>query len=307
VVCGASIGIALFPQDAATATTLMNNADLAMYRAKATIGQVACFYEGSMDDVVRARRKMMKELRDALQRDEFELHFQVQTSVATNEVTGYEALLRWRHPDRGYVPPMEFIPIAEETGLILPIGEWVLRAACAAAAQWPVPHKVAVNLSAVQLGNVDLPQLVEQVLADTKLSPHRLELEITETALIMDPARATQVLGQLKALGVTIAMDDFGTGYSSLSTLRAFPFDKIKLDKSFIRELDQSSQARAIIRAVLALGDSLAIPILAEGVETADQLSFLRELGCDEAQGFLLGRPERNIGGTTATRKSLTA
>ena len=307
VACGASVGVALFPQDADSPTALMNNADLAMYRAKGTLGQVTCFYEGSMDEMVRARRKTMKELRDALQRREFELHYQVQTSVATREVTGYEALLRWRHPERGYVPPMEFIPIAEETGLILPIGDWVLRAACEAAAGWATPHKIAVNLSAVQLASVDLPRVVAQVLADTALSPQRLELEITETALIADKVRATHVLGELKALGVTIAMDDFGTGYSSLSTLRAFPFDKIKLDKSFVSELEQSSQARAIIRAVLALGDSLAIPILAEGVETDDQLDFLRQLGCDEVQGFLLGRPAPRIADEPPARPGLAA
>ena len=300
VVCGGSIGIALMPQDADTPTTLMNNADLAMYRAKASVSQVACFYESSMDDMVRARRRMMKELREALQRDEFELHFQVQACVTTGEVTGYEALLRWHHPERDYVPPAEFIPLAEETGLILPIGEWVLRTACAEAAEWQTPHKVAVNLSAVQLTNADLPRLVQEALLNSGLPAKRLELEITETAMILDVDRTTHVLRQLKALGVLIAMDDFGTGYSSLSTLRAFPFDKIKLDRSFISELEGSAEARAIIRAVLTLGDSLGIPVLAEGVETPHQLSFLRELGCDEAQGYLLGRPDRNAVGTHA-------
>jgi diguanylate cyclase (GGDEF)-like protein/PAS domain S-box-containing protein len=296
VACGGSIGIAVYPDDADSATQLMNNADLAMYRAKASVGSRICFYETSMDDAVRARRRMATELRDALSKDQFELHYQVQTSVRTGEATGYEVLLRWRHPERGFVPPSEFIPLAEESGLILVIGQWVLRRACEAAAGWDEPHKIAVNLSAVQLGQGDLPRMVHQTLLDTGLSPTRLELEITETAMILDPARTTHILRQIKALGVSIAMDDFGVGYSSLSTLRAFPFDKIKLDRSFMTELDRSPQARAIIRAVLALGDSLEIAVIAEGVETAEQLAFLREQGCGQAQGYLLGRPQPAIG-----------
>ena len=216
----------------------------------------------------------------------------MQASVETGEITGYEVLLRWRRPDGAFVSPADFIPLAEESGLILPIGEWVLRTACAEAAAWPEPHKVAVNLSPVQLSHVDLPRLVHQILLETGLSPARLELEITETAMITDMERTTHILRQLKALGVSIAMDDFGTGYSSLSTLRAFPFDKIKLDRSFMSELDGGPQSSAIIRAVLALGESLEIPVLAEGVETLEQLSFLRAQGCNEAQGYLLGRPK---------------
>ena len=201
-------------------------------------------------------------------------------------------LLRWIRPDGAFISPADFIPLAEESGLILPIGEWVLRKACAEAAGWATPHKIAVNLSPVQLGHVDLPRLVHQILLETGLAPTRLELEITETAMISDMERTTHILRQLKALGVSIAMDDFGTGYSSLSTLRAFPFDKIKLDRSFMSELDGGPQSSAIIRAVLALGESLAIPVLAEGVETLEQLSFLRDQGCTEAQGYLLGRPK---------------
>jgi diguanylate cyclase len=295
IVCGASIGIALYPDDAGSTTELLNNADLAMYRAKSSLTLSVCFYEESMDEVVRARRKTMTELRDALTRDQFELHYQVQASVTTGEITAYEVLLRWKHPERGYIPPAEFIPLAEENGLILPIGEWVLRTACAQAATWRIPYKLAVNLSAVQLGQIDLPRIVHQTLLETGLSPSRLELEITETALIMDPERTTHILRQIKALGVSIAMDDFGVGYSSLSTLRAFPFDKIKLDRSFMSELEASPQARAIIRAVLALGESLNIPVLAEGVETEQQLSFLQEEGCDEVQGYLLGRPSETL------------
>jgi diguanylate cyclase len=295
IVCGASIGIALYPDDAGSTTELLNNADLAMYRAKSSPSLSSCFYEESMDELVRERRKTMTELRDALARNQFELNYQVQASVTTGEITAYEALLRWKHPERGYIPPADFIPMAEENGLILPIGEWVLRTACAAAAAWDVPHKIAVNLSAVQLGQIDLPRIVHQTLLETGLSPSRLELEITETALILDPERTTHVLRQIKGLGVSIAMDDFGVGYSSLSTLRAFPFDKIKLDKSFIDELEKSPQARAIIRAVLALGESLNIPVLAEGVETLQQLTFLRDQGCDEVQGYYLGRPSEKL------------
>jgi EAL domain-containing protein (putative c-di-GMP-specific phosphodiesterase class I) len=266
-----------------------------MYRAKGSITQNVCFYEEEMDELVRARRKVMMELREALTRDQFEMHYQLQASVVTGEITAYEALLRWKHPTRGYVPPSEFIPLAEETGLIVPIGEWVLRTACAEAVSWEVPHKIAINLSAMQLGSIDLPRLVHETLIETGLPPKRLELEVTETALIQDPERTTHILRRIKGLGVSIAMDDFGVGYSSLSTLRAFPFDKIKLDKSFMDELDRSPQARAIIRAVLALGESLGIPVLAEGVETEEQLTFLREQGCDEVQGFLLGRPAASI------------
>lgn len=291
--CGASIGIALWPQDAAETSVLANNADLAMYRVKAMLTADICFYEGAMDEAVRRRRRLTQGMREALEQDHFELHYQVQTSVETGAVTGFEALLRWPQPEGGYISPADFIPLAEETGVILPIGEWVLRRACAEAAKWPEPHRIAVNLSPVQLSNIDLPRLVHQVLIETGLSPSRLELEITETAMISDMERTTHVLRQLKLLGVSVAMDDFGTGYSSLSTLRAFPFDKIKLDRTFMAELDGGPQSAAIIRAVLALGESLAIPILAEGVETVEQLEFLRKQGCDEAQGFLLGRPSR--------------
>ena len=291
--CGAAIGIALYPDDATDASSLINDADLAMYRAKGSLLRPICFYEEDMDEAVRNRRRLTQGLREALDNDQFELHYQVQGSLETGKVTGYEVLLRWRQPDGSFIPPDAFIPLAEETGLILPIGEWVLRKACMEAAQWPEPHKIAVNLSAVQLGHTDLPRLVHQILIETGLKPSLLELEITETAMIADLDRTTHVLRQLKLLGVSVAMDDFGTGYSSLSTLRAFPFDKIKLDRSFMSELNDSPQSQAIIRAVLALGESLEIPVLAEGVETLEQLSFLRDQGCDEVQGYLLGRPQR--------------
>ncbi len=296
--CGAAIGIALWPDDAAETSVLINNADLAMYRAKASLVTDICFYEEAMDEAVRQRRRVTLGLREALDNDRFELHYQLQASVETGKVTGYEALLRWRQADGSFISPMDFIPIAEETGMILPIGEWVLRQACTEAASWSEPHRIAVNLSPIQLSHVDLPRMVHQILIETGLSPQRLELEITETAMISDMERTTHILRQLKLLGVSVAMDDFGTGYSSLSTLRAFPFDKIKLDRTFMSELDGGPQSKAIIRAVLALGESLDIPILAEGVETQEQLTFLREQGCNEVQGYLLGRPARDVGMT---------
>ncbi|MEW5998800.1 MAG: EAL domain-containing protein [Pseudomonadota bacterium] len=217
--------------------------------------------------------------------------YQPQRSLRTHQISGYEALLRWKHPRLGHISPMEFIPIAEQTGEILRIGEWVLRAACREAASWTSQDKVAVNLSPVQLLQSDLPEMVTSILLETGLAPRRLELEITETALITEKAHALHSLRRIKALGVSVAMDDFGTGYSSLDTLHSFPFDKIKIDKSFLLQSGESPQAQAIIRAVLALGRSLGIPVLAEGVETLDQLKLLVDEGCDEAQGYLFGRP----------------
>jgi diguanylate cyclase (GGDEF)-like protein len=291
VLIGASIGIAVFPDDGKTAEELMANADLAMYRAKESVGNKICFFERAMDDQVRQRRALGLELREALARNEFELHYQVQKRISTSEVVGYEALLRWHHPTRGNVSPAEFIPIAEDTGLIIPIGTWVLRTACVEAAKWPEPYRVAVNLSPVQFAQSDLAEIVQGILFETGLAASRLELEITESTLIGDMNRTLHILRRLKALGVTIAMDDFGTGYSSLSTLRAFPFDKIKIDRSFVEKVDMNPQAASIVRAILALGQSLSIPVLAEGIETPAHLNFLRAEGCDEVQGYLLGRP----------------
>lgn len=288
---GGSMGVAIYPQDAETADTLINNADLAMYRAKAALNQTVCFYEVSMDEAARQRRALANDLWDSVDKKQLALHYQVQKSVMTGVVIGYEVLLRWHHPERGMVPPSEFIPLAEECGAILPIGEWVLREACREAAGWESNHKIAVNLSPVQLANGDIVSLVQDVLAETGLNPNRLELEITESTIIDDKERALLTLRQIKELGVTIAIDDFGTGYSSLETLRSFPFDKIKLDKSFMWEVEGSPQAKAIVRAILALGQSLSVPVLAEGVETQTQLDILQAEGCDEAQGYLLGRP----------------
>ncbi|WP_454726040.1 MULTISPECIES: putative bifunctional diguanylate cyclase/phosphodiesterase [Cupriavidus] len=288
---GASIGVAVFPGDGTGAGQLAGNAGLAMRRAKGSLSESICFYESRMDEAERERRTLAGELWMAITADQFVLDYQVQTAIASGEPVGCEALLRWRHPARGLVTPDRFIPLAETCGAILPIGEWVLRSACRAAAHWDAPRKISVNLSPVQIIHGNLVRLVTGILAETGLEAGRLELEITESTIIRDKARALDILRRIQALGVTIAIDDFGTGYSSLDILRSFPFDKIKLDRTFIAEIAADRQARAIIRAILALGRSLSIPVLAEGVETDDQLRLLRAEGCDQAQGVLLGRP----------------
>lgn len=292
IAAGASIGVAVYPRDGADRERLVSNADLAMYRAKNDVTRAVCFYESAMDETARARRALATDLRQAIERGELSLHYQVQTSVPTGATCGYEALLRWNHPMHGMIPPAEFIPIAEENGSIMAIGEWVLRTACRQAASWDNNHKIAVNLSPVQFAHANLAKLVHQILVETGLSPKRLELELTESTIVADKVRTLHILRQIKALGVTIAIDDFGTGYSSLDTLRSFPFDKIKLDRSFMADVERSPQAKAIIRAVLTLGRSLDIPVLAEGVETHVQLTILQVEGCNEAQGYFLGRPK---------------
>ncbi|MDR6756249.1 diguanylate cyclase (GGDEF)-like protein/PAS domain S-box-containing protein [Mycoplana sp. BE70] len=297
----ASLGVAIYPQDASDLEALLNNADLAMYRAKDALMETVCFYEVSMDEAARSRRLIAKDLWLAIERNELQLHYQVQKAVDSGSITGYEVLLRWHNAERGTIAPSDFIPIAEECGAIIPLGEWVLREACKEAASWEKPHKIAVNLSPVQLGHADVAALVHRVLIETGLSPERLELEITESTIIGDKQRALHTLRQIKALGVTIAIDDFGTGYSSLETLRSFPFDKIKLDRSFMNEVEESPQAKAILRAIVALGQTLEVPVLAEGVETRDQLDILRSEGCAEAQGYYLGRPQP-MTGTSETR-----
>jgi EAL domain-containing protein (putative c-di-GMP-specific phosphodiesterase class I) len=234
---------------------------------------------------------MARDIWTALETNAFYLAYQVQKSVATGEITGYEVLLRWERPGYGNVSPTDFIPVAEECGAIGAIGNWVLKMACLEAASWPEPYKIAVNISGLQLAQVELIETVRNVLVVSGLAPERLELEVTETAIIADKRRALHILRQIKAMGVSIAIDDFGTGYSSLDTLRSFPFDKIKLDGSFMNEVEVNEQSKAIVRAILALGRSLCVPVLAEGVETRAQLEVLRLEGCNEAQGFLLGRP----------------
>ncbi|MGJ4949427.1 putative bifunctional diguanylate cyclase/phosphodiesterase [Bradyrhizobium sp. HKCCYLS20291] len=287
---GCSIGIALYPEHGLTSDELLARADLAMYRAKSLGQGKICTYEPSMDEASRRRAELAIDLKRALVRNEFELHYQVQNDTQSGEIIGFEALLRWNHPVKGRVPPNDFIPMAEQTGLIVDIGDWVLRTACATAASWSQPFKVAVNVAPMQL-NHDLPRRVAEVLRETGLAPARLEIELTETGIIADRQHALQVMQALKAIGVTVAMDDFGTGYSSLSTLQVFPFDKIKVDKSFIQSVETSVHAAAIVKATLLLGRSLNIPVLAEGVETEQHLAFLREEGCSSVQGFLFGKP----------------
>jgi len=286
-----SIGIALCPEDATDRQALLTYADTALYRAKTEGRNTYRFFEARMGVEVRERRMLEHDLRHAIARDELRLVYQPQQEIQSGKITGFEALLRWKHPTRGEISPAVFIPIAEETGAILQIGDWVLRTACREAASWTQPLKIAVNVSAVQLYNAKFVQELHQILLEFGLSPRRLEIEITETALVRDFNRALGMLRQIKALGICIAMDDFGTGYSSLSNLRAFPFDRIKIDGSFIKSVNSNGQAATIVRAVLGLGRGLGLPVLAEGVETDAELQFLQDELCDEVQGYLLGRP----------------
>ncbi|WP_441234398.1 putative bifunctional diguanylate cyclase/phosphodiesterase [Bradyrhizobium sp. 930_D9_N1_4] len=288
---GLSVGIAIYPDDGVDAATLLANADSALYRAKREGRGRVCFFESETDRELRDRRLLLHDLRQAVEQNQLLVYFQPQARI-DGEVIGFEALVRWDHPTRGIVPPDQFIPLAEENGLIIQIGEWVLREACREAASWPRPLQVAVNLSPVQFQAGDLERSIHQILLETALAPTRLEVEITEGVLIGDFARALTLLRRLKALGIRIAMDDFGTGYSSLSYLQSFPFDKIKIDRSFISNLEAKPQSAEIVRAVLSLARALHIPVVAEGVETEAQRAFLAGEACEEMQGYLIGRPE---------------
>jgi diguanylate cyclase (GGDEF)-like protein/PAS domain S-box-containing protein len=297
VVIGASIGIALSPGDGDTSEELMRNADMALYRAKSDGGGVHRFFEREMDRQAQKRRDMELDLRRAFANGEFELHYQPLVDIAADRISGFESLLRWRHPEKGMISPADFIPVAEDIGLIVALGEWVLREACAEAVKWPADIKVAVNLSPVQFRSRNLVQVVISALAQSGLSPRRLELEITESLFLAETETNLAILHQLRELGVSISMDDFGTGYSSLSYLRSFPFDKIKIDRSFVKDLAQRSDCVAIVRAISGLGRSLNITTTAEGVETIDQLDWLRAEGCNEVQGFLFSaaRPAAEV------------
>jgi diguanylate cyclase (GGDEF)-like protein/PAS domain S-box-containing protein len=287
---GMSIGVAVYPTDGLDAKTLMINADAALYRAKAETRGAAIFFEPEMSERLCKRRELQEDLRSAIDRGELLLHYQPQVKM-TGKTVGFEALVRWQCPKRGMVSPGTFIPVAEESGLIITIGEWVLREACREAASWPQPLTIAVNVSPIQFRHGDLPSVVHSILLETGLAPGRLELEITEGVLINDFSRAISILNRLKSLGVKIAMDDFGTGYSSLSYLHAFRYDKIKIDRSFVCDLETNHHSRAIARAAIGLGKSLDLLILAEGVETEAQHAFLKQEGCDKVQGYLTGRP----------------
>ncbi len=285
-----SIGISLAPIDATEPDQLLKNADMALYGAKAD-GRGTCrFFELEMDTRMKARRDLDMDLRKALVNAEFELYYQPLVNLQSKEITAFEALLRWNHPVRGLVSPAEFIPIAEETGLIIPLGEWVIRKACQETAKWPIDIKVAVNLSPAQLKSRNLTDVVVDALAASGMSADRLQLEITETVLMQNTFNTLATLQKLRALGVQIALDDFGTGYSSLSYLRSFPFDKIKIDRSFISDLSNGAEPLAIVHAIAGLAKSLNMISTAEGVETKQQLETLESVGCVEMQGYLFSR-----------------
>lgn len=285
-----SIGIALAPDDGTTAEALLSHADMALYQVKSTSRNGFAYFNTDINDTHLARRRMEADLRGACERGEMSVHYQPLLEIAADRVIGFEALVRWRRGGED-VSPAVFIPIAEESGSIIEIGRFVLREACREAAGWRAPLRVAVNISAIQIQDGRLPELVAAVLAETGLAGGRLELEVTESLLLADVNAATEVLARIRALGVTISLDDFGTGYSSLTTLRMFPFDKIKLDRSFVRDLGRVAEAEAIVMAVLGLGRALDLSVVAEGVETEEQAEVLRAAGCSLLQGYLIGRP----------------
>ena len=288
---GTSIGIAMFPQDGTDADQLMLNADTALYRAKAEGRGTFRFFEAAMDEQLQAHRRLERDLRQALATDALDVHYQPQEDCETHRILGFEALVRWRHPERGMIPPSEFIPLAEECGLIMPLGEWVLRTACRHARGWPDDIQVAVNLSPVQFKHLDIASAILAILDEEGLPPSRLEIEVTEGVMIDDTERALTTLNALKAAGIRIALDDFGTGYSSLSYLQKFTFDTLKIDRSFVQAMEGSRESRSIIRTIVALARSLNIAVTAEGVETETQRRLLKDEACDQLQGYLIGRP----------------
>ncbi len=290
-VCAASVGIALAPSDGDSAAMLLRHADIALSRAKADGGQRMRCFEPGMDKALQRRRMIEHELRQALAREEFEVVYQSQHDLVSGARVGVEALVRWRHPVHGKVAPAHFISVAEETGLIVPLGEWVLRHACGDAVSWTEPLTVAVNLSPAQFRDADMAETVARVLRETGLPPKRLELEITESLLISDTDEVFGKLTRLRELGVRIVMDDFGTGYSSFNYLARFAFDKIKIDRQFVRNMTRDPAMLAIVKTIVTLGKSLGVTVTAEGVELEEQAAMLREFGCPEAQGFLYGQP----------------
>jgi diguanylate cyclase len=287
----ASIGFSVFPTDTPERDQLLSNAKLAMRRGKSKQSGPICMYSREMDDSARKRRALARDLEHATERQELFLNYQLQMSLNDGKICGAEALMRWKHPKLGMVSPAEFIPLAEENEAIFGMGEWALRAACRDAAEGKIPGNVAVNLSPIQFGREDLAEMIQDILLETGLAPARLEVEVTESTIMSDQSRGLDILRKLKMMGITVAMDDFGTGYSSLATLHAFPFDKIKLDQSFVKRLPDDIAAAAIVRTVLALGESLRMPVLAEGIETEAQWDFLAREGCAKGQGYLFARP----------------
>jgi diguanylate cyclase (GGDEF)-like protein len=291
----ASIGISTYPADGSDATTLLKNADIAMYRAKDRGKDNSQFYAAAMNAHSMARLSLETGLRHALERGEFLLHYQPKVDIASGRITGMEALVRWMRPESGLVSPADFIPLAEETGLIVPIGAWVLKTACERNRAWQLqgmpPLRVAVNLSARQFVQANLVSEVARVLDASGLAPASLELEITESMVMDNPERAIQTLRQLKSMGIALAIDDFGTGYSSLGYLKRFPIDNIKIDRSFIKDIPHSNDDATITRTIIDMTHNLRLKVVAEGVETAAQLDFLREHGCDEMQGYYFSRP----------------
>jgi predicted signal transduction protein with EAL and GGDEF domain len=305
----ASIGIAIAPDHGKSLEELLKNADLAMYAVKASGRRTFRFFVPEMDSRMKARRALEADLKDALVQGGFEVHYQPVLDLAGDMVTGCEALLRWHHPGRGMISPAEFIPVAEETGLIIELGEWVLRKACSDAAQWPEGIKLAVNVSPLQFKSGTLALRVAAALAESGLSPDRLELEITEAVLIRDDEEALSVLHQLRDLGVRIALDDFGTGYSSLRYLQRFPFDKVKIDRSFVHDIAEAEGSSPIIEAVVHMAMARCMTTTAEGVETEAQRDILRRLGCHEMQGFLFSPavPVERLANLLSTKGSSVA
>jgi EAL domain-containing protein (putative c-di-GMP-specific phosphodiesterase class I) len=289
------MGASLFPQDGDDAETLMKKADLAMYRAKDMGRNTFQFYQPEMNASAGARMNLERRLRRALRDNEFLLHYQPQVDIGTGQIVGVEALVRWRDPEVGLVPPSSFIPVAEESGLIGPLSEWVLREACRQNKQWQdeglPPARVSVNLSARQFQQHNIANLVTQVLAETGLEPRYLELELTESTIMRNAEEAVRMLNELHALGIGLAIDDFGTGYSSLSYLKRFPVDRLKIDRSFVSDIGISNDDETITSAIIALAHSLKMQVIAEGVETSAQLDFLKERACDEMQGYFFAKP----------------
>ena len=291
VVCNVSIGIAMAPDHALDAADLFRFADLALYSAKEEKGGTFRFFRSEMDEKIRARSSLERELRHAIDNNELEVHYQPVISLETNAPAYVEALVRWRHPERGLIPPGKFIPLAEETSMIADIGEFVLRSACRDAASWPAEVSVAVNVSAHELAGTKLIDTIEGSLKNTGLPSGRLQLEVTESALMKDVEHAMKTISEITKLGIEVAIDDFGTGYSSLSSLRSFPFKRLKIDRAFVKDLEQSEEACAILATIVDLAKTLGMRTTAEGVETIEQLEIVKKYGCTTAQGFLFYKP----------------